>query len=83
MTDFLDEKRSEIQARLKELKPLVDESIRIADELSSDPQVTPAEIDPLAARPKIPLGDLLGHHAQRTRSSCRRTDDAKGWSAAF
>jgi hypothetical protein len=29
MTDFLDEKRSEIQARLKELKPLVDEYRRL------------------------------------------------------
>jgi sugar-specific transcriptional regulator TrmB len=29
MTDFLDEKRKEIQARLKELKPLVDEYQRL------------------------------------------------------
>jgi hypothetical protein len=29
MTDFLDEKRKEIQARLKELKPLVDEYVRL------------------------------------------------------
>jgi hypothetical protein len=29
MTDFLDEKRKEIQARLKELKPLVDEFRRL------------------------------------------------------
>src|SRR4051794_37926723 len=29
MTDFLDEKRREIQARLKELKPLVDEYERL------------------------------------------------------
>ena len=29
MTDFLDEKRKEIQARLKELKPLVDEYTRL------------------------------------------------------
>jgi hypothetical protein len=29
MTDFLDEKREEIQARLKELKPLVDEYQRL------------------------------------------------------
>jgi sugar-specific transcriptional regulator TrmB len=29
MTDFLDEKRKEIQARLKELKPLVDEYRRL------------------------------------------------------
>src|SRR5215210_2880968 len=29
MTDFLDEKRKEIQARLKELKPLVDEYKRL------------------------------------------------------
>ena len=29
MTDFLDEKRREIQARLKELKPLVDEYQRL------------------------------------------------------
>ena len=29
MTDFLDEKRSEIQARLSELKPLVDEYKRL------------------------------------------------------
>jgi sugar-specific transcriptional regulator TrmB len=29
MTDFLDEKRKEIQARLKELKPLVDEYNRL------------------------------------------------------
>jgi|SRR3954451_14642178 len=29
MTDFLDEKRNEIQARLKELKPLVDEYQRL------------------------------------------------------
>ena len=29
MTDFLEEKRKEIQARLKELKPLVDEYQRL------------------------------------------------------
>ena len=29
MADFLDEKRSEIGARLKELKPLVDEYSRL------------------------------------------------------
>ena len=29
MTDFLDEKRKEIQARLKELKPLVEEYQRL------------------------------------------------------
>ena len=29
MSDFLDEKRKEIQARLKELKPLVDEYVRL------------------------------------------------------
>ena len=29
MTDFLDEKRKEIQSRLKELKPLVDEYTRL------------------------------------------------------
>jgi CRP-like cAMP-binding protein len=44
LTDFLDQKRQEIQARLKELKPLVDEYHRLeaADRALSGVNDTPA-----------------------------------------
>src|SRR5215217_3488131 len=55
MTDFLDEKRNEIQARLKELKPLVDEYHRLE---SAERALAGVGSKPAAARP-----------ARRTRSS--------------
>jgi hypothetical protein len=59
MTDFLDEKRSEIQARLKELKPLVDEYQRLeaaeralagVGGRSASPRATPAAAAPRRGR---------------------------------
>ncbi len=46
MTDFLDEKRKEIQARLKELKPLVDEYRRLE---SAERALAGVESKPAAA----------------------------------
>jgi len=42
MTDFLDEKRSEIESRLKELKPLVDEYHRLEKASAALAGVAPA-----------------------------------------
>jgi hypothetical protein len=49
MTDFLDEKRKEIQARLKELKPLVDEYRRLE---SAERALAGVESKPAASAPR-------------------------------
>ena len=51
MTDFLDEKRKEIQARLKELKPLVDEYTRLA---AAEAALAGVESKPARATPATP-----------------------------
>jgi sugar-specific transcriptional regulator TrmB len=55
MTDFLDEKRKEIQSRLKELKPLVDEYHRLE---TAERALAGVESKPAASAPR-----------RRTRSS--------------
>ena len=52
MADFLDEKRKEIQARLKELRPLVDEFHRLeaAEQALSGVEGAPAEAPPRRRR---------------------------------
>ena len=53
MADFLDEKRKEIQARLKELRPLVDEFRRLeAAERALSGVGTPAAASSSAAAPR-------------------------------
>jgi hypothetical protein len=65
MPDFLDEKRKEIQARLKELRPLVDEFHRLeAAERALSGVGTPAA--PAAASPR------------RTRRSSGSSNDRRG-----
>jgi sugar-specific transcriptional regulator TrmB len=49
MTDFLDEKRKEIQARLKELKPLVDEYRRLE---SAERALAGVESKPATSAPR-------------------------------
>jgi hypothetical protein len=49
MTDFLDEKRKEIQARLKELKPLVDEFRRLE---AAERALAGVESKPAASSPR-------------------------------
>ncbi len=50
MTDFLDEKRREIQARVKELRPLVDEFHRLEAAAAALDGVTVARSDGAASR---------------------------------
>jgi hypothetical protein len=67
LTDFLDEKRKEIQARLKELKPLVDEYHRLeAAEraLSGVPNSAPSSSTPTPRRTRRTAG---GGGARRGR----------------
>ena len=54
MTDFLDEKRKEIQARLKELKPLVEEYHRLeaAERALAGVNGTPARAAATATTPR-------------------------------
>ncbi len=57
MTDFLEEKRREIAARLNELEPLVEEYNRLAAAASALAKVgaaTPAATTPVKAAPKKP-----------------------------
>ena len=67
MTDFLDEKRKEIQARLKELKPLVDEYLtleRARDALEG--------IGSPRRGPGRPPGSGTGNGRRRRRGSKQR-----------
>ena len=54
MADFLDEKRSEIGARLKELKPLVEEYQRLAAAAAALDGVPATKAASAAARPAKP-----------------------------
>ena len=71
MTDFLDEKRSEIQARLKELKPLVDEYQRLeaAERALAGVNGTPA---------RAPASAPSGTRRSRSTSSSGRGSGRRG-----
>ena len=84
MADFLDEKRSEISARLKELKPLVDEYNRLeaaAFALEAVPDSSPEKAAP---RRGSPYGRATGtrrrdaHGAKRGRPKGSGRKRAKG-----
>jgi hypothetical protein len=66
MPDFLDEKRKEIQARLKELRPLVDEFHRLeaAERALSGVESTPA---PATASPRRARRSSGTSHRRRGR----------------
>jgi hypothetical protein len=72
MADFLDEKRSEIGARLKELKPLVEEYERLAaaasalDGVPANAVATPRATSPRAAR-KAPARSTSNGSGRRGR----------------
>ena len=85
MADFLDEKRKEIQARLKELKPLVEEYTRleaaeralsgVGSNGTADPQQRP-QLDDHAQAPQqrwlaAPAGAAA--RAAAARAPCRRS----------
>jgi hypothetical protein len=67
MTDFLDEKRKEIQARLKELKPLVDEYKRLE---SAERALAGVESKPAA--PAAPRRSRSGTSRASSSSNGRR-----------
>ena len=79
MADFLDEKRKEIQARLKELKPLVDEYQRLeaAEQALSGVNTTRGVVlrDALrrAARGAAPRGSGNGRRGRPRGSGTRAT----------
>ena len=60
MADFLDEKRSEIRARLKELKPLVEEYQRL--------EAAAAALDGVPANPTAPAGSTGSTVARSARA---------------
>ena len=68
--DFLDEKRREIDARLSELKPLVDEYARLqagAAALDGLPQATPVAAARNGAPPPPPARTRGASHGKRGR----------------
>jgi CRP-like cAMP-binding protein len=67
MPDFLDEKRSEIGARLKELRPLVDEYTRLEAAAAALEVVPTASLETTASHPGS---------TKRRRTTARRRDDA-------
>ena len=69
MADFLDEKRSEIDARLKELKPLVEEHDRLQAALTALEAIEPARATLAAAPPRErpPAGRRTGPTGGRRR----------------
>src|SRR4028119_1389724 len=69
MADFLDEKRSEIAVRLKELKPLVDEYQRLEAAAAALDGVPPNGSAPRRPRPRAAAA---GPHPRRSAGS-RRT----------
>jgi hypothetical protein len=76
MPDFLDEKRKEIQARLKELRPLVDEFHRLeaAERALSGVESTPAA--PAAPRRTRRSGGSSNGRRGRPRGSGTRAQEA-------
>jgi len=69
-TDFLDEKRSEIGMRLKELKPLIDEYQRL--------EAAAAALDGVSATPVAPNGATRRVPAPRRATSSRRSPGTAG-----
>jgi hypothetical protein len=68
--DFLDEKRSEIAARLKELKPLVDEYQRLeaaAAALDGVPATPPMHATPVRRAPRATARKRGATHGRRGR----------------
>jgi hypothetical protein len=78
LTDFLDQKRQEIQARLKELKPLVDEYHRLeaADRALSGVNDTPARSTGAAPRRTRRAAGSGGGRRGRPRGSGTRGQQA-------
>ncbi len=72
MTDFLDEKRKEIQARLKELKPLVDEYGRLqaAEQALAGVETKPARAT-ASAGPRRARGSSNGRRGRPKGSGTR------------
>ena len=66
-TDFLDEKRSEIEARLKELSPLIDEYQRL--------EAAVAALDGVPANSGSSNG---GSHRKPVRATTRRSESTGG-----
>lgn len=75
MADFLDEKRTEIGARLKELKPLVDEYMRLETAAAALDGV-PGETAP--ARPARRSGSRKSTAAPRRHASGSTTGKRRG-----
>jgi hypothetical protein len=77
MPDFLDEKRKEIQARLKELRPLVDEFHRLeaAERALSGVESTPAPATSPSRRTRRSSGSSNGRRG-RPRGSGTRAQEA-------
>ncbi len=77
MPDFLDEKRKEIQARLKELRPLVDEFHRLeaAERALSGVDTTPATAAASPRRTRRSSGSSNGRRG-RPRGSGTRAQEA-------
>src|SRR4051794_8051065 len=77
MADFLDEKRKEIQTRLKELRPLVDEFHRLeaAERALSGVEATPAPAASPSRRTRRASGSSNGRRG-RPRGSGTRAQEA-------
>ena len=77
MADFLDEKRKEIQARLKELRPLVDEFHRLeaAERALSGVDTTPVAATASPRRTRRSSGSSNGRRG-RPRGSGTRAQEA-------
>jgi sugar-specific transcriptional regulator TrmB len=69
-TDFLDDKRSEIKARLKELKPLVEEYRRL--------EAAAAALDGVPATPSQPNGSARRAPARKRAAASSRRGRPKG-----
>ena len=78
MPDFLDEKRKEIQARLKELRPLVDEYHRLeaAEQALSGVDGTSSAAAPTTTRRRRRTGSTTGRRG-RPRGSGTRAAQAE------
>ena len=78
MPDFLDEKRKEIQARLKELRPLVDEYRRLeaAEQALSGVDGTSSAAAPTTTRRRRRTGSTTGRRG-RPRGSGTRAAQAE------
>ena len=76
MADFLDEKRKEIQARLKELRPLVDEFHRLEAAEQALSGVNGTTAAPTATRRRRRTGSTTGRRG-RPRGSGTRAAQAE------